>query len=64
MSGQIREELRSQIKEELRTQLEEENKRTLERMTMALKKAIKVELSHKGSPNSLIIQMRNIQQHI
>ncbi|KAH1262353.1 hypothetical protein GmHk_02G004995 [Glycine max] len=61
MSGQIREELRSQIKEELRTQLEEENKRTLERMTMALKKAIKVELSHKGSPESLIIQP-NIQQ--
>ncbi|KAL5137864.1 hypothetical protein HKD37_10G028153 [Glycine soja] len=61
MSGQIREELRSQIKEELRTQLEEENKRTLERMTMALKEAIKVELSHKGSPNSLIIQL-DIQQ--
>ncbi|KAH1242521.1 hypothetical protein GmHk_07G019831 [Glycine max] len=56
MSGQIREELRSQIKEELRTQLEEENKRSLERMTMALKEAIKIELSHKGSLESLIIQ--------
>ncbi|KAL5137849.1 hypothetical protein HKD37_10G028145 [Glycine soja] len=61
MSGQIREELRSHIKEELRTQLEEENKRTLERMTMALKEAIKVVLSHKGSPDSVIIQP-NIQQ--
>ena len=56
MSGQIREELRSHIKEELRTHLEEENKRSLERMTMALKKTIKIEFSHKGSPVSLIIQ--------
>ena len=39
-----------QIREELRTQLEEENKRSLEIMTMALKEAIKKELSHKGSP--------------
>ncbi|KAL5154272.1 hypothetical protein HKD37_19G053662 [Glycine soja] len=61
MSGQIRDELRSQIKEELRTQLEEENKRSLERMTMALKEAIKIELSHKGSPESIIIQP-DIQQ--
>ncbi|KAH1209643.1 hypothetical protein GmHk_15G044117 [Glycine max] len=61
MSGQIREELRSQIKEELRTHLEEENKRSLERMTMALKEAIKIELSHKGSPESLLIQP-DIQQ--
>ncbi|KAH1194052.1 hypothetical protein GmHk_19G054946 [Glycine max] len=61
MSGQIRDELRSHIKEELRTQLEEENKRSLERMTMALKEAIKIELSHKGSPESIIIQP-DIQQ--
>ncbi|KAH1189868.1 hypothetical protein GmHk_20G057551 [Glycine max] len=61
MSGQIREELRSQIKEELSTHLEEENKMSLERITMALKEAIKIELSHKGSPESLIIQP-DIQQ--
>ncbi|KAH1188152.1 hypothetical protein GmHk_U059970 [Glycine max] len=50
-----------QIREELRTQLEEENKRSLEIMTMALKEAIKKELSHKGSPESLLIQP-DIQQ--
>ena len=61
MTGQIREELRTQIKEELRAQLEEENKRSLEIMTMALKEAIKKELSHKGSPESLLIQP-DIQQ--
>ncbi|KAH1221215.1 hypothetical protein GmHk_12G034688 [Glycine max] len=61
MTGQIREELRTQIKEELRAQLEEENKRSLEIMTMALKEAIKKELSHKGSPESPQIQP-DIQQ--
>ncbi|KAL5156350.1 hypothetical protein HKD37_U058322 [Glycine soja] len=61
MTCQIREELRTQIKEELRTQLEEENKRSLEIITMALKEAIKKELSHKGSPESLLIQP-DIQQ--
>ncbi|KAL5170052.1 hypothetical protein HKD37_11G031822 [Glycine soja] len=61
MTGQIREELRTQIKEELRAQLEEENKKSLEIMTMALKEAIKKELSHKGSPEAPQIQP-DIQQ--
>jgi len=31
--------------EEIRSQIEEESKRSLEKMTMALKQAIKIELS-------------------
>ncbi|KAL5196307.1 Serine carboxypeptidase-like 13 [Glycine soja] len=59
--ARLREDMTGQIREELRTQLEEENKRSLEIMTMALKEAIKKELSHKGSPESLLIQP-DIQQ--
>ena len=44
--------MRSQLREEMKSQIEEENKGSLEKMTMALKEAIKIELSQKGSPCS------------
>ncbi|KAL5179632.1 hypothetical protein HKD37_01G000902 [Glycine soja] len=59
--ARLREDMTGQIREELRTQLEEENKMSLEIMTNALKEAIKKELSNKGSPESLQIQL-DIQQ--
>ena len=45
----------------MRSQLEEENKKSLEKMTMALKETIKIELSQKGSSGLPPIEL-DIQQ--